>query len=137
MNRNDLKLLALTRLREAKVLLANGEYSGAYYLAGYVVECALKACIAKRTKRHDFPDKKTVNESWTHILDNLVGLAELKGSLDDEIKNDPLFSQNWANVKRWKEDSRYAINGEREAVDMVDAISDRKHGVLRSLRLHW
>ncbi len=137
MNRNDLKLLAVTRLREAKVLLANGEYSGAYYLAGYVVECALKACIAKRTKRHDFPAKKTVNDSWTHDLVQLVGPAGLVISLAAEIKADQVFSRNWANVIRWKEDSRYVINDKREAVDLITAISDRRHGVLRWLKRHW
>lgn len=137
MNRNDLKLLALTRLREAKVLLANDEYSGAYYLAGYVVECALKACIAKRTKRHDFPDKKTVNESWTHGLAKLVGPAGLEILLAAEIKADPAFSRNWANVIRWAEDSRYQPNGEREAIDLIKAIADRRHGVLRWLKQHW
>lgn len=137
MNRNDLRMLALTRLREAKVLLANGEYSGAYYLAGYVVECALKACIAKHTKRHDFPDKKRADKSWTHLLNDLVGLAGLTDSLNIETQADPAFSRNWANVVRWKEDSRYAINGEPEAVDLIKAISDRRHGVLRWLRQHW
>jgi HEPN domain-containing protein len=33
------------------VLLEAGLYAGAYYLAGYAVECALKACIAKKTAR--------------------------------------------------------------------------------------
>src|SRR3989442_14840301 len=127
MNRNDLRLLAATRLKEAKVLLANGEYSGAYYLAGYVVECALKACIAKRTKRHDFPNKKTVNDSWTHGLGQLVGPAGLEISLTAEINADPVFSRNWANVIRWKEDSRYVISDRREAVDLIKAISDRRH----------
>ena len=137
MNRNDLRVLASTRLLEAKVLLENGEFSGAYYLAGYVVECGLKACIAKRTKRHDFPDKRKTEQSWTHALETLVGVAELKDSLDTEIKADPVFSRNWANVIRWKEASRYAINGEREAIDLIKAISDRRHGVLRWLRRHW
>jgi HEPN domain-containing protein len=137
MNKNDLKLLALTRLREAKVLLANGEYSGAYYLARYAVECALKACIAKRTKRHDFPDKKTVNESWIHGLAKLVGPAGLEISLAAEIKADPVFSRNWADVIRWTEESRYGLNAEREAVDLIKAISDRRHGVLRWLKRLW
>ncbi len=137
MNRNDFKLLAQMRLREAKVLLANGEYSGAYYLAGYVAECALKACIAKRTKRHDFPDKKTVNESWTHSLVKLVGIARLEISLAAESKADPVFSRNWANVTGWTEDSRYGLNDERQAVDLIKAISDRRHGVLRWLKQHW
>ena len=47
MNRTDLQQPALTRLAEAKALLAAGFPAGAYYLAGYAVECALKACIAK------------------------------------------------------------------------------------------
>jgi len=68
MNRHDLRELALIRLREARVLLKNGNYEGAYYLCGYVVECGLKACIAKQTRRYDFPDKKTVDESYTHDL---------------------------------------------------------------------
>jgi hypothetical protein len=45
---------------------------GAYYLAGYAVECALKACIAKETKRYEFPDKKRVDSSYSHNLDLLV-----------------------------------------------------------------
>ncbi len=47
MNRSDLQNLATIRLRDAEVLLDNGRYDGAYYLLGYVIECALKACIAK------------------------------------------------------------------------------------------
>lgn len=55
MNRRDLKDLAAIRVREASLLLKNKQYSGAYYLAGYAVECALKACISKETRRYDFP----------------------------------------------------------------------------------
>ncbi len=50
MNRSDFQRLTRLRLDEAKVLLANERYQGAYYLIGYAVECALKACIAKQTK---------------------------------------------------------------------------------------
>jgi len=39
-------------------LLRLGLFDGAYYLAGYAVECALKACIAKGTQRFEFPDKR-------------------------------------------------------------------------------
>ena len=39
MNRADLKQLAQLRLREAKALLDGGHAPGAYYLAGYAVEC--------------------------------------------------------------------------------------------------
>ena len=137
MNRKDFQNLALTRLSEAKVLLGNGHYSGAYYLAGYVIECALKSCIAKQTRRHDFPDKERAAKSWVHSPTNLIVLAGLNAALEAEIKADPVFSRNWTNVTRWKEDSRYVINDQREAADLVKAISDRKHGVLRWLRRHW
>lgn len=45
------------------MLLTAGMPEGAYYLAGYAVECALKSCIARRTQEHDFPDKKLANDS--------------------------------------------------------------------------
>jgi len=45
--RNELKQLAKTRLQEAKTLFDKGLYDGACYLAGYVIELALKARICK------------------------------------------------------------------------------------------
>lgn len=53
MNRAELRNLAKLRLAEAQTLLAAARWSGAYYLSGYSVECALKACIAKNTRRSD------------------------------------------------------------------------------------
>ena len=55
MNRKDFQRLSALRLKEAKALL--GYFHGAYYLTGYAAECALKACIAKRTQKYNFPDK--------------------------------------------------------------------------------
>ena len=45
------------RLKEAAALLDLGLADGAFYLAGYAVECALKVCIAKSTRRGEFPDR--------------------------------------------------------------------------------
>ncbi len=39
-------------------VVAAGMWEGTYYLAGYAVECALKACIAKQIIAEDFPDKE-------------------------------------------------------------------------------
>jgi hypothetical protein len=66
MDRKDLRALSRVRLSEARALLKAELPDGAYYLAGYAVECALKACIAKETQRYEFPDKKRVNSSHTH-----------------------------------------------------------------------
>ncbi|MGD0298300.1 MAG: HEPN domain-containing protein [Bryobacteraceae bacterium] len=56
LNRELLQQLSEQHLADAQVLLEQKRWPGAYYLAGYSVECALKACIAKLTKVHDFPD---------------------------------------------------------------------------------
>jgi HEPN domain-containing protein len=137
MNRNDFRELARTRRKEARLLLRHGCYEGAYYLAGYVIECALKACIAKGTKRHDFPDKKKVTESYTHDLVRLVGTAGLESDLDQQAASDPLFEVNWAVVDDWTEESRYQKPTEREARDLYSAVTNPQHGVLRWLGQHW
>jgi hypothetical protein len=77
MNRIDFQQIAEIRLQESKALLAAGFPEGAYYLAGYAVECALKACIAKRTQQYDFPDKKLVDKSYTHDVEKLLDAAGL------------------------------------------------------------
>jgi len=50
-DRKDLQTLSTIRLKEATALLKAGLFDGSYYLAGYSVECALKACIAPGTQR--------------------------------------------------------------------------------------
>lgn len=137
MNRNDLKQLSLIRLKEAKVLLKNKNYEGVYYLCGYVIECGLKACIAKKTKRYDFPDKKTVAESYTHNLTSLVEIAGLSIERDKKMNSDPTFGTNWSIVKDWSEASRYERHTEKEARDLFSAIANKKEGVLQWLKQHW
>jgi hypothetical protein len=55
-------------------------HDGAYYLAGYSVECALKVCIAKATQRHDFPDKNKAEASYSHKFKELLKVAGLETS---------------------------------------------------------
>lgn len=57
--RTEFRELADQRLDEAKALLDLGKWAGAFYLAGYAVELALKACIIKRLMESDeFPAPK-------------------------------------------------------------------------------
>ena len=97
MNREELQAIARIRLREAKTLLVAGFPDGAYYLAGYALECGLKACIAKATRRYDFPDRKRVNDSHTHKLRELVRLSELESDRMVEVNRYPDFRDNWGN----------------------------------------
>lgn len=137
MKRKDLKALARVRLREARALLAKREYAGAYYLAGYVVECGLKACIAKKTERYEFPDKNRAEKSWKHKADDLVKAAGLEALLNAEKWADKRFEVYWNVVKDWTETSRYEQTDQRKAESLIRAISDRDHRVLRWLRHHW
>jgi len=138
MNRSDLQQLAELRIKEARILLGGASYSGAYYLAGYAIECALKACIAKRTKENDFPDKDFVNRSWTHDLEKLLNLAELKDRLEADKKSNKDLDTFWAVVVNWEEDKRYELGiTEEEAKSLCDAISDPANGVLQWLKKSW
>jgi HEPN domain-containing protein len=135
-NRRDLQNIALTRLKEVEVLLENRQYSGAYYLSGYVVECALKACIAKQTRKFDFPDKKTVFDSYTHDLEKLVKVAKLDSELKTLLK-DVEFLTAWVVLKDWSEESRYQKHDRQKALDIYSAITDSNHGILQWVQQHW
>ena len=137
MNRAELQRLAKQRISDAKVLLDARHWSGAYYLAGYAVECALKACIAKLMKSEEFPDKNFAEKCWTHNLPQLLGLAGLKADLDAAMQADPDLADNWDTVKEWTESSRYARTPKADAEELYEAITDRKHGVLSWLNLRW
>jgi hypothetical protein len=119
------------------VLLGEAQWSGAYYLAGYAVECALKACIGRSFKKYHMPELRVIKESHTHDLNELVRIAELKPQLDALAGTDRHFQLNWTVVKDWKETSRYAIWSEDEARDLYQAITQRGHGVFRWAKQHW
>lgn len=137
MKRKDLQELAVVRLKEASQLLRAGCPDGAYYLAGYAVECAIKACIAKRTERFEFPDKPRALASWTHDLSDLIGTAKLDNALRAEEKLQPDLNANWTIVRQWSERSRYERRTMAQAQARLDAIKDRKYGALSWLKNHW
>ncbi len=137
MKRKDFQVLAALRLKEAKILLQAGCWEGAYYLAGYAAECALKACIAKKTERHDFPDRRRVNDSYTHDMQRLATLANLDSGLKQAQQLHPELNANWTIVRTWGEESRYEKPAQADAEELVRAIAEPRHGVLQWLRLHW
>ncbi len=138
MNRVGFQEISKIRRREASILLNAGHYQGAYYLVGYAVECALKACVAKQTKRHDFPDKKFAEEVYTHDLEKLVKKAGLAPDFDRDKNSDPLLAVNWAVVKDWKETARYDLGiTVVQARDLFSACTARRSGILTWIRRRW
>jgi HEPN domain-containing protein len=94
LNRESLQRLALERLDDVEALLAAKRHGAAYYLAGYVVECGLKACIAKQTKQFDFPEKGRSDKVFIHDLEQLVSLAGLRPHLEQDRKSDQDLEAN-------------------------------------------
>ena len=118
-------------------MLGAGLWDGAYYLAGYAVECALKACIAKQTRRYEFPDKKRVIESYSHELLPLVRLAGLGDALRERIRQDSKFQKKWDISRVWSEESRYRRHDQKSAQNMVEAVAHRSDGVVAWIRPYW
>ena len=134
MQRTDLQKLAVARAADARVLLTAHRYDAAYYLAGFAVESALKACIAGATKRYEFPDKKRAEQAWGHDLRKLLAFAGLGPAMQ---KASPTVQTNWALVVNWGVDVRYQLGKSAiESRDFVRAVSGRG-GVLPWLRQHW
>ena len=86
MDRTSLQQLAELRLKDAEALLTAGQWEAAYYLLGYCVECALKACVAKQFRLHEGPDKKLVNSFYTHRLDELLTISGVKSDMEIHAK---------------------------------------------------
>ena len=138
MNRSDLQRLAELRLRDAQLLFGAGAYEGSYYLAGYAIECALKACVAKQIREFDFPEKRLVERSYTHNLTQLLEVSEVKVRFDEAAAGDEALRLRWGIIKDWSEASRYTIGTtEKAAHDMLLAVGDGATGVLAWLKRHW
>jgi HEPN domain-containing protein len=134
--RREFQQLARLRLKDARVLIRSGNLEAAYYLTGLAVECALKACIARNTERHDFPpNPSAIKDIYTHDLGKLIGAAKLKGLLDTERRRNASLSNKWDVVEDWNINSRYAIGG-LNARDLYRAVAGR-NGVMQWLRQRW
>ena len=134
--KRDLEALSDVRLQEAVRLYKARKYSGAYYLAGYAVECALKACLAKKARRYAFPPKPKIvrDHYYTHDLQKIAGESGLLPELE---RRHPKLATYWATVKDWTGESRYDSRAGKRAKDILIAIEDPADGVLQCIKRHW
>ena len=140
MNRAEFQRLAEVRLREAEALLAAGFWDGAYYLAGYAVECGLKACILRRVGTDPsviFVSRKFSDDCWTHDLTKLVKLAGLTSLLDAAIQANSQLSAKWGLVVEWTEAARYEFHTAARSAALFDAVTHPTSGVMPWIRTHW
>lgn len=138
MNRFDFQRLAELRVKEAEVLLGQGYFDGAYYLLGYAVECAFKACIARQTKQYDFPpERKAIEAIYQHDPIKLLKASGLEGDHEIEMQANSTFADNWKIVQVWSEQLRYQIGkSEAEVKDFYTAVVSDE-GVLSWVKKYW
>ena len=134
-----LQQLAALRLEEAKLLFREKQFSGAYYIAGYAIECALKACIAAQFRENEIPDRKFVNDIYTHDLEELLALAGLQKPLEMEWRSNPDFKIQWLVIIKWSGEARYTVWTEDQAKGIIDAIDGdgRIGGLFQWLSARW
>ena len=79
-------------------------YPGAYYMCGYVVECALKACICRKTSQFDFhPHPKESQKAWSHNYANLIDASGLEEQFKVARQADSALDVKCKQVDDWTE----------------------------------
>ena len=143
LNRGELQVMSMKRIRDAGVLLRGGRWEFAYYAAGYSVECALKSCLLKRMTETAwvFDEKWNANQCLTHDFAKLIKLAGLNGELNARqtlsSAGNGLFVAHWGRALQWSVQSRYEPRTQDQAAELYAAIIHKPDGVLRWIRNFW
>jgi hypothetical protein len=140
LTKSDLQRIALLRLSEAKALLSTYFADGAVYLAGYAVECALKACIAGQMRDGHFPPSKDfVSACYVHDVQKLFKTSQLWSDFEVATAATPDLRLNWQVVKGWSERKRYdpKVTTWAEAEEFIKAVEHPAHGVLTWIQTRW
>jgi hypothetical protein len=109
-------------------------------MAGYAIECALKACIVRRFEGEPgliFAERDVTNQSWTHDFDKLIKAASVQTELEAEKSLNPQFAANWLLVGKWSEASRYTTRQQAEVDEFFRAVFDDPDGVLTWVMDRW
>ena len=137
LTKQNLEKLAQVRLDDALFLFQANRHSSAYYIAGYSIELALKACIAKLVQPNSIPEKAFILAVYTHKFDSLLATDGLRPQFDVESKAKPQFAACWAIANNWSEESRYELWDPMAAASLLQAVSEPNHGVFQWVKKHW
>ena len=86
--------------------------------------------VWKGLNRYNFQELALVSLEDAKLT-QLLMVADLGSARDAEFRSDHEFEVNWHVVKQWTEQSRYERAGRQPAQDLLNAVADRRHGVLR------
>ena len=122
-SRSDLQTLTRQRLDEASTLLSLNFPDAAFYLAGYSIECALKAAVCKTLDQDNFykPDRsnrgnryvqeRIFREFKTHNYNDLLVLSGLSAKFELARDDEPTLYLAWIEIEEaaWTEQYRYQL----------------------------
>lgn len=95
----ELKTITKARLKSAQILIDAKDWAGAAYMMGYVLECALKACVCKTLRLSKYPeDKKKDSHFMTHYFDQLLILSGTSDIFN--LNAEKKAFQNWSNFTK-------------------------------------
>jgi hypothetical protein len=144
MTRKEFQDIALLRLKDAEALFKQNQYDGCCYLAGYVIELALKAAICKNMHTDDFFDAvktETARAFKIHNLKELIILAGLSHRYKDLPVTNPVLAQHWIFVTdgiKWSEQLRYQSGfTQAESQKLLEAINHPQNGILKWIKKYW
>lgn len=123
-SRSTLQKLTHQRLADAAILLTANQPDTAFYLAGYAIECALKAAVCRTLDQDDFyqPDRtnkgsryvqdRVFREFKTHNYSDLLVLSGLSAKFERARTEDSQLEIAWTRVRsmNWSEQVRYRID---------------------------
>jgi hypothetical protein len=108
------KDLVTDRVADAETLLLSNRWQGAYYLAGYAIETALKVCVLQRLQREPTvileEGDRYLREVRSHNLLELLkraGLAKQVAGGWGPDSNDTNVLLQWVDMVEWNEGARY------------------------------
>ena len=104
-NGDDYPEAAGKHLKDAGVLLTGARPDGAAYLAGYVVECALKTLIQVQTGR------RTISHDLPRLSNSLGAIAAQAGHQTHRYFATATALLNGAGILGWNPEMRYRANG--------------------------
>ncbi|MCX6743518.1 MAG: HEPN domain-containing protein, partial [Candidatus Parcubacteria bacterium] len=134
----DLKRIALSRLKESKVLFKAGFYDGSVYLGGYVLEVALKALICKHLRINQYPDEGRNKDLFScHDFDRLLLLSGLSKRINTNNKKNKELFRNWSTLTQWRSEGRYTAIGtykKQYVNDFFKALEDKKYGLFTFIK---
>jgi HEPN domain len=144
MTRREFQDIALLRLKDAEALFKQNQYDGCCYLAGYVIELALKASICKNMHNNDFFDAvktETARAFKIHNLKELIILAGLSHRYKELDTTNPILAQHWIFITdgiKWSEQLRYQSGfTQAESEKLLEAINHPQNGILKWIKKYW